>query len=107
VTASDIHGGTCLSNDNSCGLGNTNLTGFIGGANLFNVTISNIGTHNFLGGIYSTIDGTTNGSINLFYDYTVPVSNIPEPASLSLMGLCLAYLMIAQRKKISTANLSA
>lgn len=100
ATANNLQGGVCLSNDGSCGAGNTNLNSYIGGANLFNIAISNLETHTVPSGVFSTNTGATNGNIKLFYDYTKP-ANVPEPVTISLMGLGLAYLTVSRKKRAS------
>lgn len=102
ASAPNLSGGVCLSNDNSCGVGNTDLSGYIGGLNLFNIFISNAGTQggSVPSGVFSGNDGSAAGTVSIYYDYTTrPSTNIPEPAGLSLASLGLVGFAAFRKKK--------
>lgn len=101
-------GGKCLSNDNSCGDGNTSLDGYIGGLNLFNIALSYTGnqTGSVPSGLAAGYEGYASGTVSLTYDYSIPLpatgpTPTPEPASFSLLGLGLAgFVAFCRRKSI-------
>lgn len=73
----------------------SNLASYIGGTNLFNISVSNFGTQggSVPPGVFSGNNGTANGSVSIYYTYT-----IPSPATLALIGLGL-FGMIALRRR--------
>ena len=65
---------------------------FVGG----NVTASGTGVDNetFFGGT-----GVANASFTITYDYTAPPANVPEPASMALLGMGLAGIGLIRRRR--------
>ena len=107
ASAPNLSGGVCLSNDNSCGAGNTDLSGYIGGLNLFNIAISNTGTQggSVPSNVFSGNTGTAAGTVSIFYDYNTGaftnhgLTPVPEPAGLGLMSFGLFGLAAFRKKK--------
>ncbi|MCX7192415.1 MAG: choice-of-anchor E domain-containing protein [Proteobacteria bacterium] len=97
ASVTGMTGGVCLSNDLSCGAGNTNLAAYIGGLNLFNIDISGIGNQGGTvpAGVFSGNNSNASGSLSITYDYTAPVS-APATSALLLIGL---VGMIGLRRK--------
>ncbi|MDD2721413.1 MAG: choice-of-anchor E domain-containing protein [Gallionella sp.] len=95
VSQTGVTGSTCISNDLSCSPSITNLTGYIGGANLFTISVSNFGNQggSVPPGVFTGNNGTATGTVTLFYDY-----KIPAPATLALLGLGLFGLVSMRRK---------
>lgn len=95
ATQTGVTGLVCISNDLSCSPTVSNLAGYVGGTNLFNINVSNFGTQggSVPPGVFAGNNGTANGTVTLWYDYS-----IPAPATLALMGLGL-FGMLAMRRK--------
>ncbi|MCF7970721.1 MAG: choice-of-anchor E domain-containing protein [Methylococcaceae bacterium] len=92
ATVAELTGGSCLSNDASCGVGSSDLSAYIGGASLFNIGITNTGSQggSVPDGVFTGNTGTASGSVTIQYDYTAATSvsvPVPEPTSMALMGL--------------------
>jgi hypothetical protein len=95
ASAPTLSGAVCLSNDGSCGIGSSNLSAYIGGANLFNINFLN--DTNQSGSVPSLVftgnNSTTAGTASIFYDYTAATPpSVPEPTTLGLTGLAFALL---------------
>lgn len=97
VSAVGLTGAVCLSNDASCGLGNTNLSAYVGGLNLVNIDLASSGTQGGTvpAGVYSGNNSNATGSLGIFYDYSAP---IPEPASTALFYIGLLGMLSLRRK---------
>ena len=98
ASSSNVPGLSCLSNDASCGAGNSNLSAYIGGLNLFTINVASSGTQggSVPGGVFTGNDGNANGSVSLFYDYSSAA--IPAPGTFALLGLGLLGLTGMRRK---------
>lgn len=90
-------GGVCLSNDASCGAGNTNLAAYIGGLNLFNIDIAGVGNQGGTvpAGVFSGNNSNASGSVSIAYDYT---AKVPLPATSALMLIGLVGMAGLRRK---------
>lgn len=97
ASALGLTGGVCLSNDASCGAGNTNLGAYIGGLNLFNIDVASISNQggSVPPGVFTSNNGTASGSLSITYDYTAPV---PAPATTALLCIGLVGMMSLRRK---------
>jgi len=89
ASSTNVPGSTCLSNDASCGAGNSNLSAYIGGLNLFNINVSSSGTQggSVPGTVFTGNNGNASGSVSLFYDYSI--ATVPVPGTLALLSLGL------------------
>lgn len=98
ASQSGVPGSTCISNDASCGAGNTDLSAYNGGINLFNISVSNFGNQggSVPAGVFSGNNGTANGAVSIFYDYTA--ASVPNPGTLALLGLGLLGMSGVRRK---------
>lgn len=78
-------GAACLSNDNSCGSGSTNLSGFIGGANLFSIAVANSVSLSNLSSPLAITNNTVlaSGNVSLVYDYTLQLCLFLNPLALA------------------------
>ncbi len=80
------------------------LGGYIGGTSSVTITVSSNGTQ---GGsvtdfVLTGNKGSYTGTLSIRYDYFVP-DQVPEPASLSLIGIGLAGAAVARRRKAKKA----
>lgn len=98
VSATGIIGGVCLSNDASCGAGNTSLSAYVGGLNLFTVNLDSIGFQSGTvpGGVFTGNSGIASGTVSIFYDYTA--AKVPVPATSALMFIGLLGMMSLRRR---------
>lgn len=74
----------------------TGLAGYLGGLNLFTVSVASFGNQggSVPANVFTGNTGSMNGTATLFYTYT----NIPTPGTMALLGLGLFGLVSMRRK---------
>jgi hypothetical protein len=106
VIVGTASGGGCISNNGSCTANtinnNISLSNY---TNAFGITVSNTGqaVSPTTPGVFATYTAIANGTVSLFYDYsliTAPSASVPEPTSLILIGVGLAYITTIRKKTI-------
>jgi len=80
----------------------TDLSAYIGGTGSVALVLTQFGTQ---GGSVSDFvltgnTGTADVLVSLFYDYSTTTTNMPEPTTLVILGLGLAGLGIARRRRV-------
>ncbi|NOQ76206.1 MAG: PEP-CTERM sorting domain-containing protein [Methylococcaceae bacterium] len=82
-------------------LGSVAINGFVGGNLLttINLQITNIWTTFNMNNTFSAVDTITFISSNGGYDNLIINNNVPEPTSITLLGLGLAGLGFSRKKK--------